>query len=228
MKKTSILGLLLALSSLAMAEETVLVPLENGNYKRVPISEIIDERVEKKVDEIRKEIIEEETFKKENKVVVSDFEFDDPLTIEDLLKVSVNFDNKEIDKDSLEKNKNWIQNKVATDFINNSRMTKRVTEDMYLLNLDIFGANTKFESNDEKIKNIGFIAGIQYGINDEINVKLNAGYSNAKFNSENEDNLYLSLDYNYKPYGNDWNWEIGSILGYMNGEHKTIKLRICL
>ncbi len=31
MKKTSILGLLLALSSLAMAEETVLVPLENGN-----------------------------------------------------------------------------------------------------------------------------------------------------------------------------------------------------
>ena len=82
MKKTSILGLLLALSSLAMAEETVLVPLENGNYKRVPISEIIDERVEKKVNEIRKEIIEEETFKKENKVVVSDFEFDDPLTIE--------------------------------------------------------------------------------------------------------------------------------------------------
>ena len=206
MKKTSILGLLLALSSLAMAEETVLVPLENGNYKRVPISEIIDERVEKKVNEIRKEIIEEETFKKENKVVVSDFEFDDPLTIEDLLKVSVNFDNKEIDKDSLEKNKNWIQNKVATDFINNSRMTKRVTEDMYLLNLDIFGANTKFESIDEKLKNIGFIAGIQYGINDEINVKLNAGYSNAKFNSENEDNLYLSLDYNYKSYGNDWNW----------------------
>lgn len=225
MKKTSILGLLLALSSLAMAEETVLVPLENGNYKRVPISEIIDERVERKVNEIKKEIIEEETFKKENKVVVSDFEFDDPLTIEDLLKVSVNFDNKEIDKDSLEKNKNWIQNKMATDFINNSRMTKRVTEDMYLLNLDIFGANTKFESIDEKLKNIGFIAGIQYGINDEINVKLNAGYSNAKFNSENEDNLYLSLDYNYKPYGNDWNWEIGSILGYMNGEHKDYKVK---
>lgn len=104
-------------------------------------------------------------------------------------------------------------------------MTKRVTEDMYLLNLDIFGANTKFESIDEKLKNIGFIAGIQYGINDEINVKLNAGYSNAKFNSENEDNLYLSLDYNYKPYGNDWNWEIGSILGYMNGEHKDYKVK---
>lgn len=39
------------------------------------------------------------------------------------------------------------------------------------------------------------------------------------------DNLYLSLDYNYKPYGNDWNWEIGSILGYMNGEHKDYKVK---
>lgn len=86
-------------------------------------------------------------------------------------------------------------------------------------------ANTKFEKLDEKLKNKGFVAGIQYGINDEINLKLNAGYSNIKFNNENGDNLYLSLDYNYKPYGNDWNWEIGSILGYMNGEHKDYKVK---
>lgn len=185
MKKINILGLLIALSSIAMAEETVLVPLENGNYKRVPISEIIDERVEKKVNEIKQEIIEEEAFKKENKILASDFEFNDPLTLEDLLKISFSFTNKKIDKDSLEKNRNFVQNKVATDFLNSSRMTKRVTEDMYLINLDVFGANTKFEKLDEKLKNKGFVAGIQYGINDEINLKLNAGYSNIKFNNEN-------------------------------------------
>lgn len=67
MRKTGILGLLIALSTLVVAEETVLVPLENGNYKRVPISEIIDEKAEEKANEIRKEIIEEETFKKKIK-----------------------------------------------------------------------------------------------------------------------------------------------------------------
>lgn len=221
MQKIGILGLLIALSNLVMAEETVLVPLENGSYKRVPISEIMPEANQLKIKEIKefeKQKIEEEKLNEEVYVSENIVEIKNPSILEDLLKISINYEQKKFDKKSIEDNKNPLQNKVAADFIKNSKMTSKVTEDLYLFNIDLFGSNSKFEAaDDEKFKNNGFLASIQYGINNNINIKLNAGYSKSEFLKEKTDNMYFSLDYNYFQEG-DYNWELGLNLGYLNGK----------
>lgn len=228
MQKISILGLLIALSSLAMAEDTVLVPLDNGQYKRVPISEIMPEANQLKIKEIKEaeqQKIEEERLNEKVYVSENVVEIKNPSVLEDLLKVSVSYENKKFDKKSIEDNKNPLQNKVAADFIKNSKIRSKVTEDLYLFNIDLFGSNSKFEvANDEKLKNNGFIASVQYGVNNNINIKFNAGYSKSKFLDEKVDNTYLSLDYNYFQYNSDYEWEIGTILGYLNGESSLYRV----
>ena len=135
----------------------------------------------------------------------------------------MNLQEKIIEKESLDNNKNPIENKVITDFINNSRTNERVTEAMYLFNINTFYTKTKFENGkNEDLKNYGAIASIQYGINDDINIKLNAGYGKSEFLNDKSGNMFFSLDYSYSPqYRNDSDieWEIGTILGYFNGEN---------
>lgn len=219
MQKAGILGLLIILSNLAMAEETVLVPLESGFYKRVPISEVMPKENELKLKQIENEKILKAEEEKEIYVFENIVEIKNPSILEDLLKVSINYDYKEFDKKSLEDNRNPLQNKVATDFIKHSKMRNKLTEDLYIFNIDLFGNNSKFEAaNNEKFKNNGFLASMQYGINNNINIKFNAGYSKSKFLSEESDNIYFSLDYNYFQYG-DYDWELGINLGYLNGEN---------
>ena len=175
MNKWKILGLFFAICNLAFSEETVLVPTDNGGYIRVPISEIIPQ--EKKEEEIKaKEKIIEKAPVRREVIPISE---NTPL--DDLLTVSMNYDYKKIEKESLDNNKNPIENKVITDFINNSRTTERVTEAMYLFNINTFYTKTKFEDEkNEDLKNYGTIASIQYGINDDINIKFNAGYGKAE------------------------------------------------
>lgn len=228
MKKIKLLGLLLVIYNLCLAEDTVLVPLDNGQYKRVPISEIVPESNQLKIKEIKeaeKQKIEEEKLNEEVYISKNVIEIKNPSVLEDLLKVSVNYETKKFDKKSIEDNKNPLQNKVATDFIKNSKMTSKVTEDLYLFNIDLFGSNSKFEAiNNEKLKNNGFIASVQYGINNNINIKLNAGYSKSKFLDKKVDNTYLSLDYNYFQYNSDYEWELGLNLGYLNGESSLYRV----
>ena len=119
MKKIGILGLLIALSNLVMAEETVLVPLENGAYKRVPISEIMPEANQLKIKEIKefeKQKIEEEKLNEEVYVSENVVEIKNPSILEDLLKISINYEQKKFDKKSIEDNKNPLQNKVDSRF----------------------------------------------------------------------------------------------------------------
>ena len=77
-----------------MAEETVLVPLENGAYKRVPISEIMPEANQLKIKEIKefeKRKIEEEKLNEEVYVSENVVEIKNPSILEDLLKISINY-----------------------------------------------------------------------------------------------------------------------------------------
>lgn len=228
MQKIGILELLAILSNLVMAEDTVLVPLDNGQYKKVPISEIMSEATQIKIKEIKeaeKQRIEEKKLNEEVYVSENTVEIRNPSILEDLLKVSINYEQKNFDKKSIEDNKNSLQNKVATDFIKNSKMTSKITEDLYLFNIDLFGSNSKFEKlNDEKLKNNGFIASVQYGVNNNINIKFNAGYSRSKFLDEKIDNTYLSFDYNYFQYNGDYEWELGLNLGYLNGESSLYRV----
>lgn len=220
MNKLKLLGLFFAVCNLAFTEDTVLVPMDNGGYKRVPISEIMPKDNQLKIKEI-KEAEKRKEEEKNEEVYISEnvVEIRNPSILEDLLKVSINYEYKKIDKESIEDNKNPLQNKVAEDFIKNSKMTSKITEDLYLFNIDLFGSTSKFEeANEEKFKNNGFLASVQYGINNNINVKFNAGYSKSKFLNEKTDNMYLSLDYNYFQYSSDYEWELGLNLGYLNGE----------
>lgn len=224
MNKIKVLSMLLIIYNLSFAEETVLVPSENGGYKRVPLSEVMPKESINKFKAIKEKEELELKEKEENKIyVIEDINIQNPSILEDLIKISLNYDYKKIDKKGLEDNKNPFENKVATDFIRNSKMKNKITEDLYLFNFDVFGSNTKFEKlENEKFKNNGFLASLQYGINDNTNIKFNAGYSKSKFLNEKIDNMYFSLDYNYFQYG-DYNWELGLELGYLNGDSPLYK-----
>ena len=225
MNKFKILGLFFAICNLAFSEETVLVPTDNGGYIRVPISEIMPQEKKEKIKEIKKE----EEIKATEKIIEKTpvrrevIPISENTPLDDLLTVSMNYDYKKIEKESLDNNKNPIENKVITDFISNSRTNERVTEAMYLFNINTFYTKTKFEDEkNEDLKNYGAIASIQYGINDDINIKFNAGYGENEFLDDKSDNMFFSLDYSYSPqYRNDSDteWEIGTILGYFNGEN---------
>lgn len=227
MKKYRYIGIFLTLFSIAAAEDTVLVPVDGGGYKRVPISEVVPEKAETVKRLIEKETIQEqESFYTREELASQVFiPSPDPLTLEDSLKISFNYENKKIDKKSLKNNNNSFQNRIASNFISNSKIGEKSTEDMYLFTIDTFGEKTTYEgdSKDTNSKNYGVIAGIQYGYTDNLNTKLNLGYSRSKYQREKADNLYLSLDLNYSEYG-DYDWEIGTVLGYMNGEHESYKV----
>lgn len=228
MKKYKLLGIYFTILSLAIAEETVLIPTDDGGYKRVAVSEVVSERAEtvKKLEEIEKIKREESVYTREELAYQDYHEKEkEPLTIEDFLKVSINYEDKKFDKKSLRDNKNSFQNRIASDFISNSKMDKKITEDLYMITIDAFGERTTYEgdSKDTDSKNYGIIAGIQYGYTDNLNSKLNLGYSKSKYQKEKADNIYISLDLNYSEYG-DYDWEIGTVLGYMNGEHKNYKV----
>ena len=226
MKKYRYIGIFLTLFNLAIAEETILIPTDDGGYKRVPISEVVPEKAETIRRLIEKEVIqEEESFYTKEELAYQYSKEKEHLTLEDLLKITINYENKKFDKKSLKDNKNIFQNRVASDFISNSKMDKKVTEDLYMITIDTFGEKTTYKGDieDTDSKNYGVIAGIQYGYTDNLNTKLNLGYSKSKYQREKADNIYLSIDLNYSEYG-DYDWEIGTVLGYMNGEHKNYKV----
>lgn len=64
MKKYKLLGIYFTILSLAIAEETVLIPTDDGGYKRVAVSEVVSERAEtiKKLEEIEKIKREDSSF----------------------------------------------------------------------------------------------------------------------------------------------------------------------
>lgn len=226
MKRYRYIGIFLTLFNLAIAEETILIPTDDGGYKRVPISEVVPEKAETIRRLIEKEVIqEEESFYTKEELAYQYSKEKEPLTLEDLLKITINYENKKFDKKSLKDNKNIFQNRVASDFISNSKMDKKVTEDLYMITIDTFGEKTTYkgDTEDTDSKNYGVIAGIQYGYTDNLNTKLNLGYSKSKYQKEKADNIYISLDLNYSEYG-DYDWEIGTVLGYMNGEHKNYRV----
>ena len=121
MNKLKVLILFFAICNLAFSEETVLVPTDNGGYIRVPVSEIMPQEKKEKIEEIKKEekikaaekIIEKVPVRRE----VIPISENTPL--DDLLTVSTSYDYKKIEKESLDNNKNSIENKVITDFISN-------------------------------------------------------------------------------------------------------------
>lgn len=225
MKKYRHIGIFFILFNLAIAEETALIPTDDGGYKRVPVSEVVPEKIETIRRLMEKEIIQkEENFYTKEELAYQYSKEKEPLTLEDLLKISINYENKKFDKKSLRNNKNIFKNRVASDFIDNSKMDKKVTEDLYMVTIDTFGEKTTYEGDkDTNSKNYGVIAGIQYGYTDNLNTKLNLGYSKSKYQREKANNIYLSIDLNYSEYG-DYDWEIGTILGYMNGKHESYKV----
>ena len=107
MKKLKALGLFFAICNLAFSEETVLVPTDNGGYIRVPISEIIPQEKKEKIKEIKKE----EEIKAKEKIIEKApvrrkvIPISENTLLDDLLTVSMNYDYKKIEKESLDNNK---------------------------------------------------------------------------------------------------------------------------
>lgn len=223
MEKKMILGLFLALVTVSFSQETVLVPVENG-YKRVPISEVIpnDDLIERLEKELQNRDYQEKmTQPKKSKRV---FMKEDDFSLEDLLDISLNYSDKNYDKNSLKDNKNYYQNRIVNIFVENSKVKRNINQDDYLFNIDILNSNNTFENDSNKeLNTIGILAGVQYGINDNWNIKFNLGYIDSDIklnNTKNSNDLFLGLDLNYNslPYDEETEYTYGVRLGYLNSD----------
>ncbi|MBC2857030.1 hypothetical protein H3N56_11360 [Cetobacterium sp. 2A] len=189
----------------------VLVPLDNGQYKKIELEEITE-------IQIKEEVIEEKEFVREiNYIPLEEKIF------EDLLLISLDYKHNSFNLKDIEQNKNLFKRGIAASFIEQSKMLKNIDEDMTVFNVNIFGDNTKYKGiEDIKTRNNGLILGAQHGITDEINSKLSVGYSNSKIENSKTDNLYLSVDTRYF-YSGDIEYSLGVKLGYLNGENSYYK-----
>lgn len=188
----------------------VLVPLANGHYEKINSNEIMLD-----VNERKEEVaIQEE-------VVIQDvnyFPYEEVL-FEDSLFLSLDYKNNSFDLKDIENNKNLYKREIAKSFIDESKINSNIDEDMSLFSVNIFGNEIEYKDLENiKIKNNGLIMGLQYGITDKINTKLNIGYSHSKIEDSKSDNLFLLNDTRYF-YEGDINYGFGMKIGYLNGEN---------
>lgn len=191
----------------------ILVPLNDGKYQKVKEEYIISEVVE-----VEKEIIEEQIYQEQVTQKINYIPSEEVL-FEDLLFLSVDYKNNSFDLKDIKNNKNLFKREIAESFIDESKIYSNVDEDMYLFSINTFGNNTKFKDKENiDLKNNGLIFGFQYGLTDEINTKLNIGYSHSKIEDSKSDNLFLLSDSRYF-YDGDINYGFGMKLGYLNGKN---------
>ncbi|WP_349764096.1 hypothetical protein [Fusobacterium sp. SYSU M8D902] len=208
-----IMYFLLAVNSLLIAEDTVLVPIGNDKYERVPISDIII--AEELLDSIQStEEPKIPIYTKDNIVIAKD-----QFSLKDILDISLTYQEKIFDRKSLENNKNYYQNRVADIFLDNSKIKKSVYQDEYSLALSLFNYSNEYEKDNKKMKNKGISIGTQYGLTDNWNLNFTIGYMDSKIKTKSKD-LYSGVDLNYnsRSVADETEYSYGVKLGYLNSD----------